>query len=122
MINVSFITQTNTVIIIVNGLKSEIRNKPVKNDASSASSGGGFGNPGGSGTHLFVGCLPYDVSEDDVRMFLLEKIPTAQNVRVPMDRERNSIKGIAFVELGSDADVTRGSTLSPPHMEGQRNK
>ena len=107
MINVSFITQTNTVIIIVNGLKSEIRNKPAKNDASSASSGRGFGNPpGDSGATLFVGGLPYDVSEDDVRNFLQEKIPNAQNVRVPMDREKNSIKGIAFVELGSDADVT----------------
>ena len=105
MINVSFITQTNTVIIIVNGLKSEIRNKSAKNDASSTSSGGGSGNPGDSGATLFVACLPYGVSADDVRKFLQEKIPNAQNVRVPTDRDKN-VKGIAFVELGSDADVT----------------
>ena len=93
------------VIIIVNGLKSEIRNKPAKNDAMSASSGGGFGDSGDSGATLFVGGLPFGVGEDDVRKFLQENIPNAQNVRVPIDRVDNSIKGIAFVELGSDADV-----------------
>ena len=70
-------------------------------------SGGGFGgsNSGGGGPALFVGGLPYGVSEDDVRNFLQEKIPGASNVRVPFDREKNSIKGFAFVELGSGADV-----------------
>ena len=93
-------------IIIVNGPISEIRNKPAKNDASSASSGGGFGNSDSSGATLFVGSLPFGVSEDEVRTFLQENIPNAQKVRVPMDREKMEIKGMAFVELGSDADVT----------------
>ena len=73
-------------IIIANELKSEIRSKPVK-------------------ATLFVGGLPFGVSEDEVRTFLQENIPNAQKIRVPMDRFENSIKGIAFVELGSDADV-----------------
>ena len=84
------------IIIFVNGLKSEIRNKPAKNDASSA------------GATLFVGGLPFGVSEDEVRTFLQENIPNAQKIRVPMDRFsnfENSTKGIAFVELGSEADV-----------------
>ena len=93
-------------IIIVNGPISEIRNKPAKNDASSASSGGGFGNSDSSGATLFVGSLPFGVSEDEVRTFLQENIPNARKVRVPMDREKMEIKGMAFVELGSDADVT----------------
>ena len=55
---------------------------------------------------MFVGSLPFGVSEDEVRTFLQENIPNAQKVRVPMDREKMEIKGMAFVELGSDADVT----------------
>ena len=55
---------------------------------------------------MFVGSLPFGVSEDEVRTFLQENIPNAQKVRVPMDRDKMEIKGMAFVELGSDADVT----------------
>ena len=95
------------ILLIINGLQSEIRNNPVKN----ASSAGGIGKSSGSGNNsigatLFVGGLPYDVSEDEVRYFLEDKIPSALHVRVPFDREKNSIKGIAFVTLGSGADVT----------------
>ena len=54
---------------------------------------------------MFVGGLPYGESVDEVRNFLQERIPNASNVRVPMDKEKNSIRGIAFVELGSGADV-----------------
>ena len=87
-------------------MKSEIRNKPVKNDTSSASSGCIGNSDGSCGATLFVGGLPFGVSEDEVRTFLQENIPNAQKIRVPMDRFENSIKGMAFVELGSDADVT----------------
>ena len=55
---------------------------------------------------MFVGGLPFGVGEDDVRKFLQENVPNAQKIRVPMNRLSNSIKGIAFVELGSDADNT----------------
>ena len=86
-------------------MKSEIRNKPVKNDTSSASSGCIGNSDGSCGATLFVGGLPFGVGEDEVRTFLQENIPNAQKIRVPMDRFENSIKGIAFVELSSDADV-----------------
>ena len=89
------------VITILNGLNSEIRTNPGR--------GSGRGRDfGGNGPTLFVSGLPFrlQVSEDDVREFLQEKIPNAQNIRVPLNRVSKSIKGIAFVELGSDADVT----------------
>ena len=69
---------------------------------------------------MFVGGLPFGVGEDDVRKFLQENIPNAQKIRVPMNRLSNSIKGIAFVELGPDADVTSViSQVSNLEMSGR---
>ena len=65
----------------------------------------GFGNFSGGKATLFIGSLPPNAKENEVKIFLKENIPNAQNIRVPMDREKNENKGIAFVELKSDADV-----------------
>ena len=75
--------------------------------------GGGYSDDGfdagkfyGDGAILFVGGLPY-VSQEEVRNFLQEKIPNAQSVRVPMEQyEIGKIRGFAYVQLGSDADLT----------------
>ena len=70
------------VLIIVNGLNSDIKNRPVKS--------------------LLVDGFPDHVNEDEVRIFLLEKIPNAQGVRTFC----NIFPKAAIVRLGSDADVT----------------
>ena len=85
---------------IINGLKSEVRNNPAKN-TNSVPNCGCFCE-----ATLFVAGIPIGVSEDYARKFLQEKIPNAKHVRVPFNRLSKSIKGIAFVTLQSDADVT----------------
>ena len=84
---------------------SEIRNNIAKNEASSASSSVGFGKASGSGATLLVDGFSYDLSVDDISNFLRKKVPNARNVLVPHDRETKSTNGMAFVELGSNANV-----------------
>ena len=85
---------------------SEIRNNTAKNEASSARASGGFGkDTGGGGVTLLVDGFPYDLSVDDIRNFLRKKVPNALNVLVPHDLVSKSTKGMAFVELGSHANV-----------------
>ena len=73
-------------------MKSEIQSYPVKT---------GRGD-------LLVDNLPDEVSNDEIRKFLQEKIPNAQEVvvYVPPERETSILKRVAFVKLGSVADVT----------------
>ena len=49
---------------------------------------------------LFVGNLPYDATEDDVRE-ALEALGCAatSGVRLPLDKETNQPRGFAFVEF-----------------------
>ena len=85
---------------------------------SGGNSGGGFGggDSGGSfrgngrridtaGGTLYVGGIPLGTSETEVRKFLEEKIPNVDYVRVPINRETNEIKGIAFVALLGNANI-----------------
>ena len=73
----------------MDGLKSEIQNCPVK-----------------TGRGLLVEDLPGDLSEGEIRQFLQERFPNAQQVHVPKERDTNILIGVAFVKLRSDADVT----------------
>ena len=85
---------------------------------SGGNSGGGFGggDSGGgfrgngrriatAGGTLYVGGIPLGASEAEVRKFLEEKIPNVDYVRVPVNRETNEIKGIAFVALLGNANI-----------------
>jgi len=55
---------------------------------------------------LFVGNLPYDASEDDLReAFEQQGCGEVATVRLPMDKESGEPKGIAFVEFADAADA-----------------
>ena len=60
----------------------------------------------GNGATLIVSGLSCEVSEEEVKNFLREKIPNVQRVHVPFDEYEYEIKGFAYVQLASDADVT----------------
>ena len=74
---------------------------------SGNSSGGGFVscNSGRDRATLYVGGLPYDTTADDIKRILHDKIPNAENVRVPINRDEGTVKGMAFVELSSGVNV-----------------
>ena len=87
-------------------------------------SGFGLGSSGRrvntAGGTLYVGGIPLGASETEVRDFLEEKIPKVDYVRVPIDRDTNEIKGIAFVELLMHANITNvAMRIQGLKMDGQ---
>ena len=52
---------------------------------------------------IFVGNLSYDVSEDDLREVFAE-YGAVNNVKMPRDRETGQKRGLAFVEMGTEAE------------------
>ena len=76
--------------------------------------GGGFRSENSSEgeTTLYVGGIPKETSETIIRDYLLNKIPNAKNVRVPIHSGKGTTKGIAFVELPPGINVnSRGKTV-----------
>jgi RNA recognition motif-containing protein len=54
---------------------------------------------------VFVGNLPYEVSQDDLKQ-VFEEYGTVKSVRLPTDRETGKVRGFAFVEMASDTEET----------------
>ena len=78
----------------------------------SVSSGSGLrgGNSVGDnsvedGATLYVGGIPWDANEVYVKNFLLDKVPNAESVRVPINRDQGKLKGMALVQLLSGVNV-----------------
>jgi RNA recognition motif-containing protein len=61
---------------------------------------------GGIVKKLFVGNLPYSVTEDEVRG-LFSEFGEVQGVIIPTDRETGKPRGFAFVEMAQDEDAER---------------
>ena len=57
------------------------------------------------GTRLYVGNLPFDVDELQIRTLFQEGGREVAEVKVVMDRETGRPRGFAFVELTSQADA-----------------
>jgi cold-inducible RNA-binding protein len=55
-------------------------------------------------TKLFVGGLPYSVTDDQLRE-LFAAVGKVESAKVIMDRETNRSKGFGFVEMGSDQEA-----------------
>ena len=72
------------------------------------------------GKRLFVGNLPYDVTETMVK----EPFSTCGkviSVRMIMDRESGRFKGFAFVEMSTDAEATAAiTTCNNKEIAGRR--
>lgn len=61
------------------------------------------------GKRLFVGNLPYDVSEAQVKE-PFATVGKVSSVRMIIDRESGRFKGFAFVEMSTDAEATAAIT------------
>lgn len=55
-------------------------------------------------TKLFVGGLPYAVTDDQLRE-IFEAAGTVTSAKVIVDRETNRSKGFGFVEMSSDEEA-----------------
>lgn len=55
---------------------------------------------------LYVGNLPYNVSEDDLRA-LFTQAGEVKEVTLILDRETRRPKGFGFVEMATDADAQK---------------
>lgn len=55
-------------------------------------------------TKLFVGGLPYAVTDDQLRE-IFEAAGTVASAKVIVDRETNRSKGFGFVEMSSDEEA-----------------
>ncbi len=61
------------------------------------------------GKKLYVGNLPYSVSDSDLQQ-MFEEHGTVQSAQVIMDRDTGRSKGFGFVEMGSDAEAQAAIT------------
>jgi len=68
---------------------------------------------------LFVGNLPYQATEDDLRTHFAQVGEPTQIVR-PLDRETGRARGFAFVEMASDDGASKAvSTLNNTSYGGR---
>ena len=58
-------------------------------------------------TKLYVGSLPYSVTDESLQQLFTEKGYNPVSARVITDRETGRSKGFGFVELGPEDDAAR---------------
>jgi len=58
------------------------------------------------GTRLYVGNLPFDVDETQLRGLFEKDGRQVSEVKIIMDRDTGRPRGFAFVEMGSQADAS----------------
>jgi cold-inducible RNA-binding protein len=72
------------------------------------------------GNRLFVGNLPFDISEKDVRGFIEGEGRTVQSVKIVMDKDTGRPRGFAFVDLGSAEEAQAAiSALNGKELGGR---
>lgn len=71
-------------------------------------------------TKLFVGSLPYSVTDDQLAD-LFAQAGTVTSARVIIDRDTNRSKGFGFVEMSSDEEAQAAvKALDGQEVEGRR--
>src|ERR1700722_3677728 len=84
-----------------------------------ASSVSFFGEALPMGKKLYVGNLPYSVSDSDLQQ-MFEAHGTVQSAQVIMDRDTGRSKGFGFVEMGSDAEAQAAiNAMNGNEIEGR---
>jgi RNA recognition motif-containing protein len=68
---------------------------------------------------LYVGNLPYNTSEDDLRQ-LFEQAGSVVSVAVIRDRDSGRSKGFGFVEMGSNTDAQNAISRFNNYNLGER--
>lgn len=68
---------------------------------------------------LYVGNLPYSTTEEELRT-LFSQAGTVASVAVIKDRDTGRSKGFAFVEMSSDAEAQKATTMFNGYHMGDR--
>lgn len=72
------------------------------------------------GTRLYVGNLPFDTDESQLRALFQEGGRQVSEVKIITDRDTGRPRGFAFVEMGSQADAEAAiSTLNGREFGGR---
>ena len=72
------------------------------------------------GTRLYVGNLPFDVDEAQLRGLFEKDGRQVSEVKIIMDRDTGRPRGFAFVEMGSQADASSAiSALNGTEVGGR---
>uniref|UniRef100_A0A1I7T0M9 RRM domain-containing protein n=1 Tax=Caenorhabditis tropicalis TaxID=1561998 RepID=A0A1I7T0M9_9PELO len=66
---------------------------------------------------VFVGNLPFDVTEDALISFFTEQIGPVEAVRVVRDKETGAGKGFAFVNFKQDSSVSLALSMETIKMD-----
>jgi RNA recognition motif-containing protein len=75
------------------------------------------------GTRLYVGNLPFDVDETQLRGLFEKDGRQVTEVKIIMDRDTGRPRGFAFVEMGSQADASSAiSALNGPRRRADRER
>lgn len=61
------------------------------------------------GNKLYIGNLPYDVSEDELNS-LFSQAGSVSSVKIISDRFTGKSRGFGFVEMGNDDDASKAIT------------
>ena len=71
-------------------------------------------------TKLFVGSLPFSITDDSLLQLFTERGYKPISARIITDRETGRSRGFGFVELGSDSDAARAiEELNGLSVEGR---
>lgn len=71
-------------------------------------------------TRLYIGNLPYSVSENDLRR-LFSQAGTVESVALPLDRETGRPRGFGFVQMADDADADNAiNQFNGYNLEGRQ--
>ncbi len=72
------------------------------------------------GTRLYVGNLPFDLDESQLRTLFQEGGRGVAEVKIVMDRDTGRPRGFAFVEMASQADAQAAITAMNGREVGGR--
>ncbi|XP_078047615.1 uncharacterized protein LOC144475516 [Augochlora pura] len=70
---------------------------------------------------LFVGNLPFTVTQEEIKKHFLTKASQIVDIRIPKTKE-NAPRGFAYVELGNQTDFEKAMSLNNSFVNGRRIK
>ena len=70
-------------------------------------------------TKLYVGNLPFDINEDDLRNMLSAHGPVNE-VAVVMDKVTGRARGFAFVTMGAQDEADKAISMFNTHKMGEQ--
>ena len=69
---------------------------------------------------LFVGNLPFSITEEELKKHFLTKASQIVDIRIPKKDNTNLSRGFAYVELGNNTDYEKALSLNHSFVKGRR--